>query len=207
MKLQISFDSIDLEQAIKVASKVKEYADILEVGALLIQKYGISAVEKFRKNFPEKELFADLRIIDQGKQSVELAVLAKANWVSVMSGTNKKAIFTACNTARNYNQKIMLDLIDSPSLGQSALEAESLGVDALLMHGSFDAEDPLEFLDNWDMVKGNTSLPIFISSQITKDNINSIINLQPEGLIIGSAITEAENPRAEAKMFYDLINS
>src|SRR3990167_438645 len=206
MKLQISFDSIDLEQAIKVASKVKEYADILEVGALLIQKYGISAVEKFRKNFPEKELFADLRIIDQGKQSVELAVLAKANWVSVMSGTNKKAIFTACNTARNYNQKIMLDLIDSPSLGQSALEAESLGVDALLMHGSFDAEDPLEFLDNWDMVKGNTSLPIFISSQITKDNINSIINLQPEGLIIGSAITEAENPRAEAKMFYDLIN-
>ena len=207
MKLQISFDSIDLEQAIKVASKVKEYADILEVGALLIQKYGISAVEKFRKNFPEKELFADLRIIDQGKQSVELAVLAKANWVSVMSGTSKKAIFTACNTARNYNQKIMLDLIDSPSLGQSALEAESLGVDALLMHGSFDAEDPLEFLDNWDMVKGNTSLPIFISSQITKDNINSIINLQPEGLIIGSAITEAENPRAEAKMFYDLINS
>src|SRR3990167_5111115 len=124
MKLQISFDSMDLDQAIKVASKIDEYAYVLEVGTLLIYKYGISAVEKFRKAFPDKQLLADLKIIDKGKESVNLSAQAKSNWVTVMSGTSKKAIFNACSAAKNNGQKVMLDLIDSPSLGQSALEAE-----------------------------------------------------------------------------------
>lgn len=203
MKLQVSFDSMDLEQAIKVASKVQDYADILEIGTLLIYKYGITAVEKFREQFPEKELLADLKIIDKGADSVNLAV--KANWISVMSGTSKKAILNASKAAEGNGQKIMLDLIDSPAVGQSALEAESLGVDALLLHGSFDADDPLEFLENWDMIRGNTQLPIFVSSLITKENIETIINLNPQGLVIGKAITEAEDPAAEAKMFRNLI--
>lgn len=206
MKLQVSFDSMDLDQAIKVASKVQDYADILEIGTLLIYKYGIVAVEKFNKHFPDKELLADLKVTDRGAESVNLAAKAKANWVSVMSGTSKKAIYNACKAASSNGQKVMLDLIDSPSVGQSALEAESLGVDALLFHGSFDAEDPLEFLENWDMVKGNTSLPIFISSIITKENIDTVINLQPSGLVIGKAITDAADPKAEAKMFRELIN-
>jgi 3-hexulose-6-phosphate synthase len=205
MKLQVSFDSMDLDQAIKVASKVEDYADILEIGTLLIYKYGIVALEKFRKRFPDKELLADLKIIDKGTESVNLA--AQANWISVMSGTSKKAILNASKAAQKNSQKIVLDLIDSPAVGQSALEAESLGVDALLLHGSFDAEDPLEFLENWDMIQGNTKLPIFVSSIITKENIDTIINLHPHGLVIGKAITEAEDPKAEAKMFHELINN
>ena len=206
MKLQVSFDSMDLDQAIKIASKVQDYADILEIGTLLIYKYGITAVEKFRKKFPDKELLADLKIVDKGAESVTLAAETKANWVSVMSGTSKKAIYNASNAGQQNGLKIVLDLIDSPAVGQSALEAESLGVDALLLHGSFDADDPLEFLENWDMIKGNTSLPIFVSSIITKENIDTIINLHPHGLVIGKAITEAEDPKAEAKMFHELIN-
>ena len=205
MELQVSFDSMDLDQAIKVASKVEDYADILEIGTLLIYKYGIVALEKFRKRFPDKELLADLKIIDKGTESVNLA--AQANWISVMSGTSKKAILNASKAAQKNSQKIVLDLIDSPAVGQSALEAESLGVDALLLHGSFDAEDPLEFLENWDMIQGNTKLPIFVSSIITKENIDTIINLHPHGLVIGKAITEAEDPKAEAKMFHELINN
>jgi len=57
MKLQISFDMPDLEKAIATASLVSPYADILEVGTLLIYHHGVKAVERFKQEFPKKIIF------------------------------------------------------------------------------------------------------------------------------------------------------
>ena len=47
MKLQISFDCIELEKALDVADSIFKYADIIEVGTSLILEYGVKSVEKF----------------------------------------------------------------------------------------------------------------------------------------------------------------
>ena len=62
MKLQISFDMTDLDQALSIAKKVNDYCDQLEVGSLMLFQFGTSAVEAFRKNFPDKTIVADIGI-------------------------------------------------------------------------------------------------------------------------------------------------
>ena len=205
MKSQIAFDLTDLDKALQIAAQVEEYTDILEVGTLLIYKYGDSAVRKFKESFPHKTILADIKVADRGKEAITIFAQAGADWTTVMAGTGRNVIHTACNTAHEMGKKVMLDLIDASSLGQSALDAKSLGVDALLFHKPADEDAQLTFLDRWDMVKGNTQLPVFISATITRDNIHEVLAINPAGIVMSKTIINAENPREEAAYFYNLI--
>lgn len=208
MRLQIAFDMTDLEKALVVAAAVAPYASILEIGSLLLLKHGVKAVERFRETLPDKTLLADAKIVDRGKNTVTMLVQAGADWVTVMAGTGKEVIHSVSTTAHELHKSVMLDLLDACSLGQSALDAKSLGVNALLFHKPYEQkEDPLAFADKWEMVRGNTNLPIFISGKITRDSVEKIKILNPDGLVIGKAIIEALNPAEEAKFFFDSFSS
>ncbi len=202
MKLQISFDLTDLEKALDIASQVAPYADIIEIGSLLLYKYGTHAIEEFRKNFPNATILVDAKISDRAKEAVKTLSSAGANWITVMAGTTPNVIHSACTTAHELNKKIMLDLLDASSVGQSALEAKGLGVDALLFHTPHDEETSLTFLDKWDIIRGNTPLPIFISGKISRDIIDKFIAIKPDGIIVGKSIIDASNPAEEAAFYH-----
>jgi 3-keto-L-gulonate-6-phosphate decarboxylase len=204
MRLQISFDTPDLQYALDIAKQVAPHCDILEVGTLLIYKNGIHAVQEFKKHFPDKLILADAKIVDRAKDAITLLADAGADWITVMSGTGKQVIHTACTTAANLGKKVMLDLLDASSVGQSALEAKNLGVDGLLFHEPYDVQQSLVFLDKWEMIRGNTDLPIFISANITRKTLEEIILLKPAGIIIGSSITDTPNPGEEALYFKEI---
>jgi 3-hexulose-6-phosphate synthase len=206
MKLQIAFDLIDLDKARTIALEVYDYADIIEVGSLLIYRYGDQAVRTFKELFPHKTILADSKIADRGKEAATIFCQAGADWITVLSGTGRSVIHAVTTTAHEYGKKVMLDLIDASSLGQSALEAKSLGVDALLFHRPAGSDEQLTFIDRWDMVKGNTTLPIFLSAAITPDNSSEIIAVKPSGIVVGTAITHADQP-AEVAAYFRSITS
>jgi len=184
MKLQVSLDLLNLEKALAVTTDMQEYIDIIEIGSLLIYKYGEHSLQQFRETFPQKTILADMKIADRGKEAAKIAFQAGSDWVTVLAGTSRNVIHTVCTTAHDLGKKVMLDLIDASSFGQSALEAQSLGVDALLFHRSADEQAQEISLEQWDMVKGNTKLPVFIATSITRDTIHTILQLKPGGIII-----------------------
>lgn len=206
MKLQIAFDITDLHEAIDLAKKVADHCDILEIGTLLIYKHGVKSIERFRETFPKKTLLADSKIIDRGKEAAAILANAGADWITVMAGTGKEVIHSVCTAAHQHDTKVMLDLIDASALGQSALEAKNLGADALLFHQAYDEKDALILLDKWEIVRGNTSLPIYVSAKITRTSIYNILNIKPDGIVVGKSILDSDDPTEEAKFFYDLSN-
>lgn len=206
MKLHIAFDLTDLDHALSIAQSIHQYADIFEVGSLLIYKNGMQAVSRFKQQFPHKTILADVKIADRAKEATILCSDSGADWITVLAGTRYNSIHSACNTAHERGKKIMLDLIDASSLGQSALEAKSFGVDALLLSIPTQDSSQLTFLETWDMVKGNTPLPIYISGNISLETIATVIDLNPAAIVIGKEITSATNPAAEAEKFYTLIH-
>lgn len=201
MKLQVSFDILDLDKALAIAHEITDQVDIFEIGLLLIYKYGIHAVEAFKKAFPNKDLLVDLKLIDRGYDAMSLFANAGADWVTVMAGASQNVIYATCNEASKHNVKVMIDLLDSTSLGQSALEAKNVGASALIFYQPYDDKEALIFLDNWDMIRGNTDLPIFIAGKIKRTNVSDIIQVKPNGIIIGTSIVGAENPKEEVIFF------
>jgi 3-dehydro-L-gulonate-6-phosphate decarboxylase len=207
MKLQVSFDIPDLDKALNIAHEIIDHVDIFELGLLLIYKHGIHAVETFRKAFPEKVLLVDLKLIARGYDAIPLFAQAGANWVTVLAGASQNAIHATCNEASKYNMRAMIDLLDAPTLGQSALEAKNVGASALIFYQPYDDKEALIYLDNWDMIRGNTDLPIFIAGKIKRSNVKNAIKVKPDGIIIGRSIMEAENPLEEVKFFRDVCNN
>jgi 3-hexulose-6-phosphate synthase len=206
MKIQISFDHVDINRAITIARQVESFADIFEIGSVLIYKYGVEAVKKFSQTFEEKTILADTKIIDRSKDSIAVFSDSGAHWLTVMAGAGKDIIHNATTIAHMQGKKIMLDLLDASSLGQSALEAQTLGVDALMIHQPYVELQQFEFAESWEMVRGNTKLPIYCAVHITRKNIHQIVAMRPDGIIIGNAITQAENPEEEARYFYEIIS-
>lgn len=196
MKFQLALDTTDLDQARMLATTLHEQLDIIEVGPLLMYAHGMQAVSALRSAVPHIPLLADMKIVDRGKDISQLAFGAGADWVTVLAGTGKSVIHVTATTAHNLGKRIMLDLIDASSPGQSALEALSLGVDALLFHKPADDDDGnLSFLDNWDMVRTNTKLPIFIAAPISRENAATILSLNPDGIVIDTSMVMGDNPQ------------
>lgn len=203
MKLQIAFDLFDLKQCLKIAKQVEPYADRFEIGAPLLYKYGVEAIQAFRKQFPEKELLAETQIISRGKDITSLFIDNGADWVTVMAKANEQIIHSSCGAAQKKKKWVMLDLLNTRNLGQAAMNAEGLGVDALLFHPTCEEKSIVAF-DQWEIIRGNSNLPIYIASEIHRSNISQALELKPNGIVIGKAITQSEDPKKEAEFFYNL---
>jgi 3-hexulose-6-phosphate synthase len=206
MELQISYNSTNLSQALEIAKKTAPFADTLEIGTPLLLSHGINAISEFRKNFPSKKIFADAKIVDRVSDIIPVLCKAGASSITVLYGTSNKVIQKAAKAAHDNNAKIVLDLIDPDTMSQAALDAESLNVDYLLFHYPHETDQTISHLEEWESVKGNTSLPVFIAGRIKKNDIKEILKLKPRRIIIGEAITEADDPEAAAKEIRELIS-
>jgi 3-hexulose-6-phosphate synthase len=207
MKLQISFDFVDLIKAIEIAKKVEPFADILEIGSTLINIHGINAIKKFRETFPEKELFADLKLISRVEEVINEYCKAGTNTISVLAGTTNNIIQLATKIAHENKVQIALDLSDAFSMGQSAMDSAALDVDKIIFHGPHESHNLEKLLEEWENVFGNTKTPIFVEGAITKENIGKILELKPYGIIIGKAITQANEPAQAAEDFKKILEN
>ena len=117
MKLQVSFDITDLEQAVSIARTIEEHIDIFEVGTLLLYQYGVQSIDRFVKEFPNKIIFADTKLVDRAREAVDMMAKAQTHWISIMAGAHKDTLQAGCTTAHNNNIKDMLDLLDSKAPG------------------------------------------------------------------------------------------
>ncbi|HBS47669.1 TPA: hypothetical protein DEO28_04895 [Candidatus Dependentiae bacterium] len=205
MKLQITYDFTNLQDALDIAQKTAPHADILEVGTLLLYKEGIKAVEEFKKLFPKKEILVDAKISDRAEEAVKIFTKAGATIITVLAGTQNKTIYKATQIAHENDAKIALDLMDAYSMGQSAMDAAKLGVDYILFNRSHDVETETSIIDQWESIKENTNIPVLISGKINNSNIQNILSLKPYGIVIGTAITKSEYPEKEAEFFKSLL--
>lgn len=205
MDLYISFDFPDLGQALAIAGQVEPYATGFDLGSLLLYRYGVQAIEQFKQRFPNKTINADAKLVVHGKETVTLFAQAGADWITVMGGTRKEVIHAACTQAHNLRKQVLLDVSNASSYGQIALEAQSLGADAILLRTMYDANEQLIFKDQWTMIRGNTRLPIYLTGKISLENIENIREIQPNGVFVGRAITQADNPADVAKRLKDQL--
>lgn len=207
IKLHFTYNTADLAQAIKLAEQTATHADIIGVGSLLLFKEGVNAVRAFKNAFPNKQIFAETKMVDKTEEAITLMAQAGASYVSVLAGTFNTSIKKAVATAHRFDIKIALDLLDAPSLGQAAMDATNLGVDMLILHHAPHMEESSDIDSVWHNVRDNTTLPIFVTGKIDLSNVSQVISLKPQGIMIGSPIMRAESPSKAAEGFRSMLPS
>ena len=208
MKLQLSLDRVDLNEALCYVEETKNSIDIVEVGTPLALKCGVKAISIIKNKYPGKELLADFKIMDGGNYEASIAFDAGADIVTVLGVSSDVTIAGAISAARKFQRKIMVDLIGVVEIEKRISLIEKLGVDYLCVHTAMDAQNGLnnpiaQFILAKKIV---TATKLAIAGGLNIGNISVIVSYKPDILIVGAGIT-SEPDRAKAAADIKLLLS
>jgi len=211
-RLQVALDLERLDDALKLASKVAPYIDILEAGTPLIKSEGIKAVRILKETYPDKLICADLKIADAGYLEVRMAAKANADIVTVLADAYNITIEETLRAADEFKVEIMADLIMSRRPKKRLEEIKTLNykgrrLSYALVHSGLDRQEsrhsPLSELKSLADVYNCPKLAI--AGGIKLNDIPKIKPYTIDIIIIGGAITKSENPTKVAKQIKEAI--
>ena len=212
--LQVALDLESMDQALKIASEVAPHVDILEAGTPLIKSEGIRVVRALKDAHPDKLICADLKIADAGYLEVRMAAKSKANIITVLADAYDITIVETLRAAHEFNVEIMADLIMSRKPAKRLKEIVDLNykntkLHYSLVHSGLDRQEsrhsPLSEIESVAYMQNRPKLAI--AGGITKSEIPKLKPYPIDIIIIGGAITRAENPKKVAEEIRKLVDS
>ena len=208
MKLQLALDT-DLKKGLKIAKKVHEYVDIIEMGTPLVKMEGADVVKKFKKF--KKPIMADLKTMDTGFLEAEIAFKAGADITSVLGASDIDTIKGAIKAARKYKKETLVDLINVQDKNKIKEIIDSKP-DYICVHKGIDmqekGQDPFEDFKKVKKIlekSSNKKTKICIAGGICLDNLDRVVKEKPDVIMVGGAITKADNPKEVAKKLNEKI--
>lgn len=207
LKLQLALDFPDLHRALQVAEEaVKGGVDWIEAGTPLIKSEGLNAVRELKRKFSRHTVLADMKTMDTGSFEVEIAAKAGADIVIVLALADTSTIREAVEAGKKYNTKIMVDLIGADDPVLKSNELERLGVDYICIHVGIDQQmkgmNPLKILKEVSEV---VNLPLAIAGGINSESAAEAVKSGAKIVIVGGAITKAENAEKAAKIIKEAM--
>lgn len=208
MKLQAALDFDNLPEALELMAAIHPYVDIAEIGTPLMLSEGARAIAEVKRRYPFLEVLADMKIMDGGEPIASIAFRAGADIVTVLGATNDATVAGAVKAARAAGKKVLADTIGVAPLAERTRRLDELGVDYVSVHTAHDLLDcvstPIEALRiiQANLKNGRAA----ISGGVTLDQLPEICAISPEIVIVGSALTTAQNPTATAKALREVID-
>ncbi|OCG20901.1 3-hexulose-6-phosphate synthase [Gilliamella sp. wkB108] len=207
MKLQLALDDLSLINALLMIEKVHDSIDIIEIGTPFVIDEGMRAVREIKKHFPEKEILADLKIMDAGYYEAQLAFKNHADYATVLGVTDILTVKACIDVAKEYNRKIVVDMICVENMSQKIAQLEGIGCDILSVHTGADQQaagrEPID--DLRIMVEQVKKAQISVAGGINSNTAQQYIELKPAILIVGSGITHNQDPKTEAAIIKEMM--
>ncbi|MCE5325788.1 MAG: orotidine 5'-phosphate decarboxylase [Planctomycetaceae bacterium] len=197
-KLQVALDFLELPRALAVAKAAAEGgADYFEAGTPLIKSEGLDAVRKLRQLLPGKTIIADTKTMDAGRIEAEAAAKAGAQVMTVCAAASESTIRECVEAGKHYGIAVAVDLMGIPDPAAAAERMSELGVDWVDVHCPIDQQmqgrDPMELLK---AVRAATNLTVAVAGGINSETAAAAVAAGADVVIVGGAITKADDPRA-----------
>jgi 3-hexulose-6-phosphate synthase len=190
--VQISLDIETIDEALDLAQMaVDAGVDWLEAGTPLILGEGLHAVRALKERFPDVPLVADLKTMDGGYLEVEMMAKAGADLVVVMAVAHPATVRAAVRAARDYNIKIMGDILAAPDKVASAKMLETEGVDYIIVHTGFDERHEIREaspLDDLAAVVRAVDIPVQAVGGLTIDQAVTMPEYGAPLVVIGAPL-------------------
>ena len=204
IKLQLAMDTLDGDEALRLADCTAPFVDILEAGTPLIKSVGINIVRKLKASHPEKLVLADLKSSDVGAYEANMAFTAGADIVTTQGITTFAKICEVQREADRWNRRAEVDMTGVKDPVARAKEVKDAGVSLVLYHRSIDEEVTEGAL--WDETAVNTvremcalGLDVAIAGGVNYDVLPLLKGVPIYGVVVGRGITDRPNPAAAAE--------
>lgn len=154
------------------------------------------------------QVLADLKIMDATAYEVSQAVKFGADIVTILGVSEDASIKGAIEEAHKSGKELLVDMIAVQNLEQRAAELDKMGADYIAVHTGYDLQakgvSPLESLRTVKSVILNSK--VAVAGGIKPDTIKSVAVEQPDLIIVGGGIANADDPKAAAKQCRDIID-
>lgn len=210
MELQLAIDLLNKEDAAELAQKVTDYVDIVEIGTPIVINEGLSAVQHLKDNVKDKDVkvLADLKIMDAADYEVSQAVKYGADVVTILGVAEDESIKNAIEEAHKHGKQLLVDLIAVQDLEKRAKEIDAMGADYIAVHTGYDlqaqGQSPLESLRKVKSVIRQSK--VAVAGGIKPDTIEEVAAEQPDLIIVGGGIANADDPAEAAKQCREIMD-
>lgn len=207
--LQVALDLLDIKRAIQIAREsVLGGADWIEAGTPLIKSEGMEAVRSLKKEFPDRQIIADMKVADTGALEVEMAAKAGASVVCILADADDAVIIEAVQTASVFGVRLMADLINSQDpLGRSK-ELESMGVHIVNAHVGIDQQMiGKSSLDLLAALHEAVSIPIAVAGGLDADKAPIAVKNGADIVIVGGSITRSAHVEGSTRQIRQAIDN
>ena len=208
---QVSLDLTNLDEALEMArGAVRAGVDWLEAGTPLILAEGLQSVRVLRKEFPDRPIVADLKMMDGGGGESEMTFDAGATYVVVMSQAHWATVKEAVTVARRKSGKVMADVMNAPDKIQAAKQMEQLGVDYIVAHLGYDERHHvkgLSALDNLQKIVDAVKIPVQAVGGLSLDQAIESVRFGAKSVVIGAPLAIADGTFAQAQEFEKILRN
>lgn len=204
VKLQLALDTLDAEEALRLADLAAPYVNILEAGTPLIKSVGISIVTQLKAAHPDKIVLADLKSSDVGAYEADMAFRAEADIVTTQGITTLATIRQVQREADKWKRRAEVDMTGVKDPVARAREVRDVGVSLVLYHRSIDEETTQGAL--WDdnavqIVREmcDLGLDVAVAGGVNQEVLPLLQDIPIYGIVVGRGITAQADPERAAR--------
>ena len=201
MKLQLALDVIDTGKALRVAELAHDFVDLIEIGTPLLKHGGVSVIETMCRRFPDKPIVVDAKTMDAGACEADFCFTAGAAAVTVLGVAGSATIEAVVLSADRHGGKAIVDLLGVEDKEQTTKEAINLGAWLVVLHTGIDQQRGgssvlCELASTIPRLRGAR---FAVAGGITLSSLQTVATYRPDIVIVGAAISHAEQPAAVAR--------
>lgn len=144
--------------------------------------------------------------MDAADYEVSQAIKFGADVVTILGVAEDASIKAAVEEAHKHDKQLLVDMIAVQDL-ENAQELDDMGADYIAVHTGYDlqaeGQSPLDSLRKVKSVIKNSK--VAVAGGIKPDTIKEIVAENPDLVIVGGGIANAEDPVEAAKQCRDAI--
>lgn len=205
MKLQVAIDRVSLEKAENLIKVFDGLADVIEIGTSLIKDYGLLKLKELTSTKNVSKILGDIKTSDEGAYEFKQGFRQGFDILTVMGSASLETIEKCYEVSEESNGTMMIDLLECSD--EKIKEISNFKNAIYCIHASIDREkliNPDKIVEKFKEKFPEVSR-IAVAGGITLDSIPELNKYNIELVIVGSAITGAENPVERAKQFKGVI--
>ena len=204
--------AIDRAESLGVIAQVRGIADIIEIGTPLLKRFGIGAIATARELCPDTPILVDAKTVDAGDLEAEMVFGAGARLMTVLSSTSPATHAAVGKVASRFGAFVVVDTI-TESGKHELLPVGVIFPEAFAyvgVHSPTDmrvaGERSSAHIDAVSDIR-RRGFRVALAGGLGPDTLDAVLEVEPEIVIVGGAITGADDPRRVATWIKDRLRN